>query len=70
MNIHYRLSVVLPVHNEDKSLSFMIKILETMLDFPHEVLIVFDQLEDSSIKPAKELQKIYQISDLTLVYPN
>ena len=44
----------------------MIKILEATLDFNHEVLIIYDDPSDTSIPPAKELQKIF--SNINLVY--
>ena len=59
MNEEYQLSVILPVYNEKESLSIMVKILEATLDFPHEVLVVYDDINDTTITSAKELKKIY-----------
>ena len=36
------LSIILPVFNEKESLSLMIKILNSTLDFENEIIIVYD----------------------------
>lgn len=42
------LSIVLPVRNEGFNLRIMLKILKAVVDVPHEVVVVFDHLNDSS----------------------
>jgi len=44
-----RLSILLPVRNEGISLKIMLKILRAVLEIPHEVLVICDDLEDTSI---------------------
>jgi glycosyltransferase involved in cell wall biosynthesis len=51
------LSIVIPVYNEKESLSLMVKILNSTLDFENEIIIVYDHESDNSIPIAKELQK-------------
>jgi len=66
MKQKYKLSIILPVYNEEESLSIMINILEATLDFPHEVFIVYDDINDRSIEPAKRLKKLY--SNIFLIH--
>ena len=54
------LSIVLPVYNEKESLSLMIKILNSSLDFEHEIIIVYDDEKDNSLPVAKKLQESFQ----------
>ena len=61
-----QLSIVLPVYNEKESLSLMIKILNSTLDFENEILIVYDNEDDNSIPEAKKLQ--HQFDNLVLVH--
>ena len=61
-----QLSIVLPVYNEKESLSLMIKILNSTLDFENEILIVYDNEDDNSIPEAKKLQN--QFDNLVLVH--
>ena len=51
------LSIIIPVFNEKESLSLMIKILNSTLEFDNEIIIVYDSEEDNSIPAAKKLQK-------------
>ena len=61
-----QLSIVLPVYNEKESLSLMIKILNSTLDFENEILIVYDNEDDNSIPEAKKLQ--HQFDNLVLIH--
>ena len=54
------LSIVLPVYNEKESLSLMIKILNSSLNFEHEIIIVYDDEKDTSLPVAKKLQDSFQ----------
>lgn len=66
MNNSEPFSIILPVYNEDVSLTIMVNILEATIDFPHEVIIVYDEENDTSVKPARELMKLY--SNIILVH--
>ena len=50
------LSIILPVYNENESLELMVKILTHSLNFDHEIIIVYDSLEDISVPIAKRLE--------------
>ncbi len=51
-----KLSIVIPVFNERESLSLMIKILNSTLEFENEIIIVYDDENDNSVPVAKKLQ--------------
>lgn len=53
------LSILLPVRNEGMNLRIMLKILQAVLEIPHEVLVVVDSPDDESIPVVKEVQKDY-----------
>ena len=59
------LSIILPVYNERESLSLMIKILNSTLEFNNEIIIVYDHENDNSIPVAKKLQS--QFNNIVLV---
>lgn len=50
------LSIVIPVRNEGVNLKIMLKILKAVVDISHEVLVVYDSPEDSSIPVVQKLQ--------------
>ena len=50
------LSIIIPVYNEKESLSLMVKILNSTLEFDNEIIIVYDDESDNSIPVAKKLQ--------------
>ena len=54
-----KLSILMPVLNEKINLKIMLKILEATVDVPHEVLVVYDAIDDDSIPVVKEMQKHY-----------
>ena len=60
------LSIILPVYNERESLSLMIKILNSTLEFNNEIIIVYDHENDNSIPVAKKLQS--QFNNIVLVH--
>ncbi len=62
------LSIILPVFNEKESLSLMIKILNSTLEFENEIIIVYDDENDNSIPVAKKLQK--KFDNIVLVHNN
>lgn len=53
------LSVLLPVRNEEMNLRVMLRILQTVLEFPHEVLVIHDTPDDRSIPVVRQLQPRY-----------
>ncbi len=54
------LSIIIPVYNEKESLSLMIKILNSSLEFDNEIIIVYDDENDNSIPVAKKLQNNFK----------
>lgn len=59
------LSILLPVRNEAESLKMMVPILEATVEFPHEVLVIYDFPEDNSVEVIKRLEQKY--SNIRLV---
>ena len=51
-----KLSIVIPVYNEKESLSTMVRLLKSSLNFENEVLIVYDSNNDNSVAEAKKLE--------------
>ena len=49
------LSIILPVFNEKDSLPIMVRLLDTTIKFPKEIIIVYDDVKDNSVEIAKEL---------------
>jgi dolichol-phosphate mannosyltransferase len=54
-----QLSILLPVRNEGINLQLMLKILRAVVDVPHEVLVIHDDVQDDSIAVARALQGEY-----------
>lgn len=52
-----KLSVVIPVYNEGENIKKVIMGIESNVNISHEILLVYDYSEDSTIKPAQKLQK-------------
>lgn len=50
------LSILLPVRNESMNLKIMLRILKAALDTEHEILVIHDTPEDSSIPVVKSMQ--------------
>jgi dolichol-phosphate mannosyltransferase len=53
------LTVLLPVRNEEMNLKVMLRVIRTVLDHPHELLVVHDTLDDRSVPVVKEAQPGY-----------
>jgi dolichol-phosphate mannosyltransferase len=53
------LSILIPVRNEGVNIKIMLKILRSVLEIPHEVLIIYDSNNDNSISVVKQLKKTY-----------
>jgi len=54
-----KLSIVMPVYNEGTVIQETIKRVESAVKTPHELLIIYDMQEDTTISPVKKLQKKY-----------
>lgn len=54
-----KLSIVIPVFNEGENLKVILKILKALVDADHEVLIVHDIADDTSIPVVQVFQKEY-----------
>ncbi len=53
---HSRISIVVPVHNEAENIGPFLRDLEMRLQEPHEILIVYDFPEDSTLPAIAALQ--------------
>jgi glycosyltransferase involved in cell wall biosynthesis len=54
-----RLSILLPVRNEGINLKIMLKILRAVLEIPHEVVVICDSPDDTSIPVVEAMHKEY-----------
>lgn len=54
-----KISIILPVYNEPENLRIMVQILEATVDFPHEILVVYDSPQDTSIDAVRWLKLKY-----------
>jgi len=54
-----KLSILIPVRNEGMNLKIFIKVLETMVEVPHEVLVIYDEARDDSLPVVADLRKDY-----------
>ena len=53
------LSIVIPVRNEGSNIEIMLKMLDAALSIPHEILVVHDSIEDSTVPIVIKLTLIY-----------
>src|SRR6266849_10487350 len=53
------LTILLPVRNEKMNLRVMLRIIHTVLEFPHEVLVIHDTADDESIPIVQEAKPGY-----------
>ena len=60
MSSNQFLSIVLPVYNEGGNISKQIEELERKLKYDHELLVVYDFDEDTTVPVVKKLQKRYK----------
>ncbi len=54
-----KLSIVMPVFNEDKVISETVRRVETSVKTPHELLIIYDMDQDTTIPLVKKLKGKY-----------
>jgi len=59
-NSKVKLSILMPVRNEGVNIGIMLKILRGVVEVPHEILIIYDSLDDDSIQVVKRLQPKYK----------
>lgn len=52
-----KLSIILPVRNEGINIYLMLKILDTVLEIPHEILIIYDDKKDTTIPAVNKINK-------------
>ncbi len=52
-----KLTIVIPVRNEGQNLRLTLRILNALVDAPHEVLVVYDTPQDGSIGAIQEMKK-------------
>ncbi len=55
----HKLSILIPVRNEKENIAIMLKILHSVLDRDHEIIIIYDSPDDNSISNASQIKKIY-----------
>jgi glycosyltransferase involved in cell wall biosynthesis len=53
------LTILLPVRNEEMNLRVMLRIIRTMLEYPHEVLVIYHAADDKGIPIVQEMQAEY-----------
>ncbi len=61
-----KLSILLPVRNEAINIPIMVKLLEAVVDTPHEILIIYDRPDDNSVAATEAIQAQYQ--NLRLIF--
>ena len=54
-----KLTILLPVRNEGINITIMLKILEAVLQIPHEILVIYDDKNDNTIPIIRKLQRNY-----------
>jgi len=52
-----QLSIVMPVYNESKIIEQTIRSVESAIKIPHELLLIYDMDEDTTVPPVEKLQK-------------
>lgn len=57
MNLEIQLSVLIPVRNEPESIFVITRVLEALLEFPHELLIITDDPSDKTIPVINDLRQ-------------
>src|SRR3989344_6870460 len=54
-----QLSIVMPVYNEGEVIDETVRQVELAIQIPHELLIIYDMDEDTTVPVVKKLQKKY-----------
>ncbi len=55
-----KLSILVPVRNEGVNIALMLKVLNAVVDLPHEVLVVYDTDDDDTVPVVKGMQRKHQ----------
>jgi len=63
-----KLSIILPVYKEKESLPIMVRLLNSSIDFEKEIIIVYDDINDNSVKEAKKLEN--EFSNVKSIHNN
>src|SRR3989338_1677461 len=63
-----KLSILMPVRNEGVNIEIMLKFLRAVIEIDHEIIIIYDDLNDDSIPVVKRLQSQYP--NLRLLHNN
>ncbi len=50
----------MPVKNEDKNLGIVLKLFKPLITVPHEILVIYDDINDNSIPAIKEISREYK----------
>jgi dolichol-phosphate mannosyltransferase len=53
------LSILIPVRNEGVNVKIMLKILRSVIEVPHEILIIYDNNTDDSLSTVRQVKKTY-----------
>jgi len=63
-----KLSILIPVRNEEMNIKIMLKVLHAIMEVPHEILVICDSPEDNTIPAVQNMQKNYL--NIKLIYNN
>jgi len=61
-----KLSILVPVRNESANITISLTLLDVLIDFPHEVLVIYDDPSDNTIPIVKKIHR--KFDDVKLVY--
>ncbi len=61
-----KLSILIPVRNEGINIGIMLKILRAVINFPHEILVIYDSPEDNTVPAVKNLRD--SLANVKLVF--
>jgi dolichol-phosphate mannosyltransferase len=53
------LSIIVPVRNEGLNIEIMLKMLDAALSIPHEILVIHDLIDDSTVPIVEKLSNTY-----------
>ena len=63
-----KLSILIPARNEEMNIKIMLKVLHAIMEVPHEILVICDSPEDTTIPVVRNIQKDY--TNIKLIYNN
>jgi len=55
-----KLSIIMPVYNEGSVIEKTVSRVEKAVNYPHELLIIYDMEEDNTVLPVKKLQNKFK----------